>query len=116
MTESDPPQNHKSSWLVCILIAVSTFINGSCTNYPEEMVSPEINREAFINTYIILSAADMTNLEARDSIFHSLNISSDDLEAFVNFHGSDVDFMAEIWDEIEAGIDQALNEYTLVPQ
>ena len=116
MTESDPPQNRKSSWLVCILIAVSLFINGSCTNYPEEMVSPDINREAFINAYIILSTADMTKLEARDSILHSLHISSNDLETFVNFHWSDVDFMAEIWDEIEAGIDQGLNEHTLVPQ
>ena len=115
-TQFSLAQNPKNSRGVCILIALLTFIIWSCTNQRKETVTPDMSRETFINSYITLSTADMANLEVRDSILETLNISSNALENFVSYHGSDVNFMAEIWDEVQVGIDQILNDQTFVPQ
>ncbi|HIF37940.1 MAG TPA: hypothetical protein EYQ69_01585 [Gemmatimonadetes bacterium] len=115
-TQCSLAQNPKNSRGVCILIALLTFIIWSCTNQREEIVAPDMGRETFINAYITLSTADMANLQVRDSILETLSISSNALEHFVSYHGSDVNFMAEIWDEVQVGIDQILNDQIFVPQ
>ena len=62
-----------------------------------------------------LSTADMENLDARDHILDSLNVSQQDLESFATYHGEDVDFMADLWGEIQSQIDQTLNNPITTP-
>ncbi len=82
----------------------------SCNQADNHKVTPSIDRDTFIYTYVALSTADMENLDTRDHILDSLSVSQQDLESFVTYHGEDVDFMADLWGEIQSQIDQDLND------
>ena len=87
----------------------------SCNQADSHKVPSGIDRATFISTYVALSTADMENLDARDHILDSLNVSQQDLESFATYHGEDVDFMADLWGEIQSQIDQTLNNPITTP-
>ena len=82
----------------------------SCNQDDNHKVTPSIDRATFISTYVALSTADMENLDTRDHILDSLSVTQQDLESFVTYHGKDVDFMADLWGEIQSQINQDLND------
>ena len=84
----------------------------SCNQADNHKVTPSIDRDTFIYTYVALSTADMENLDTRDHILDSLSVTQQDLESFVIYHGEDVDFMADLWGEIQSQIDKDLNDPT----
>ena len=84
----------------------------SCNQADNHKVTPSIDRATFISTYVALSTADMENLDTRDHILDSLSVTQQDLESFVIYHGEDVDFMADLWGEIQSQIDKDLNDPT----
>ena len=90
-------------------VFLSLFFGLACNGYNSESSAPELSREAFIQAYVTLSITDMENVSRRDQVLDSLGVSSTDLEEFVAYHGKNVDFMADLWDEINSEIDQALN-------
>ena len=106
---------YKTPLILRLVTGAFIFFTWSCANHDKTALAPDLNRKDFVSAYIKLSTADMQNLEVRDSILENLNLSSNHLEEFVDYHGKDVDFMAKLWDEIEAGIDLALNKSSLAP-
>ena len=66
-----------------------------------------ISREAFVETYVALRAAEMRSPgavipdEARDSVLAAMEVSEEDLVAFAETHGDDVAFMEALWSEVQ---------------
>jgi len=70
-----------------------------------------LDREAFIATYVDLrtsvirgEAHELSDPE-RARILSDHGVTEDELTGFVEAHGSDVEFMRAVWDEVEARLD-----------
>ena len=71
--------------------------------------APEaITREAFIETYVALRVAELTDqgdgmisAEARERVLDEQGVTEEELFGFVGVHGGDVDFMKALWEEVE---------------
>ncbi len=78
---------------------------------PVEAPATAVTREAFITTYVELRAEAIRSGnsqiadDARAEILRSNKVTEEDLLAFVEVHGEDVDFMRGVWDEVEARLD-----------
>jgi len=65
-------------------------------------------REEFIGAYVDLRTAAVnvgsTDIgdDVRDSILTGYGVSEQDLVNYVETHGEDVEFMSELWTEVEA--------------
>ena len=80
----------------------------------EPTASPDeagLDREAFIATYVDLRAAvgrqgthELSDAE-RTRILADHGVTEAELLDFVEIHGTDVAFMREVWDEVEARMD-----------
>ncbi len=74
-----------------------------------------LDRETFIAVYVDLRLAAMDNRSheihptARDSILEAYGVTADELVAFADSHGRDVDYMTELWAEVEELINQELD-------
>ena len=75
-----------------------------------------IDRETFIETYVDLRVAAVTSTEFRVSpeqraeILTRHGVDGDGLLRFADAHGRDLDYMTEVWAEIEVRIqDRAAN-------
>ena len=73
-----------------------------------EGVPETIGREAFIETYVALRVAELTETggeiispEERDRVLDEQGVTEEELFGFVEVHGGDVDFMKELWKEVE---------------
>ncbi len=66
-----------------------------------------IGREAFVETYVALRAAELRSAgavipdEARDSVLAETGVSEEDLVAFAEAHGDDPAFMEAVWREVQ---------------
>ncbi|MFQ5538552.1 MAG: hypothetical protein ACE5GJ_13995 [Gemmatimonadota bacterium] len=71
------------------------------------------SRETFITAYVELRSAALRSDDgilsdsARTDILGRLGVTDRQLLRFVEVHGEDVDFMKEVWDEVEARLDAA---------
>lgn len=71
-----------------------------------------IDREAFIDAYVELRVAaldtDSQRVAAsdRDAILDRIGITDDDLLRFVEFHGGDLEFMRDVWNDVELRLDR----------
>ena len=79
----------------------------SCTDAATVVLEGTAEREVFIETYVDLRAKAMaagtTEIEAgvRDSILAVYGVTGEGLVEFIDIHGEDVQFMGDLWSEIE---------------
>ena len=85
---------------------------GGAPDVPEETPG----RPEFIGAYLDLRTAvlssgstDRSN-EVRDSILAVYDVTNQDLLDFVEIHGEDVEFMRDLWTEIEARVTERLEQ------
>ena len=70
-----------------------------------------IDREVFITTYVDLRMAALEtdsariSQEARDEILQRNGVTADDLTTFAELHADDLDYMREVWNEVELRMD-----------
>lgn len=70
-----------------------------------------IDREVFIATYVDLRMAALETDSARvapnerDAILQRHGVSADDLTTFAEVHADDLDFMRDVWNEVELRMD-----------
>lgn len=91
------------------VVVASLFALVSCgPSAPEDL----IDRETFVDAYVELRVAaldtDSQRVAAsdRDSILDRNGISGDDLLRFVEFHGEDLEFMRDVWNDVELRLDR----------
>ncbi len=71
-----------------------------------------IEREVFIATYVDLRIAAFDTDSGRvaaaekDEILTRHGVSEEDLTAFAEVHSADLEFMRDVWNEVEAQLDQ----------
>ena len=79
-------------------------------------VPETIGREAFIDAYVALRVAELTDrenevisAEARERVLEDQGVTEEELFGFVEVHGGDVDFMKELWKEVERRMEDLRN-------
>ena len=72
-----------------------------------------IERETFIQAYVELRVAALDTDSSRiadadrERILNDFGITGDDLLDFVRVHASDLDYMREVWNEVELRLDRS---------
>jgi len=105
---SPAPGRGLSRSLGALVVAVSTALAGCGSPTPEGV----IDREAFIDAYVELRIAaletDSSKVAAtdRDAILADIGVTEDDMLAFVRAHAADLEFMRDVWNEVELRMDQ----------
>ena len=85
---------------------------GGATHVPEDTAE----REAFIGAYLDLRAAALNSEttefgdEVRDSILAAYDVTGQDLLDFIDTHGEDVEFMHDLWAELEMRLIERLEQ------
>ena len=99
-------------YAIMVAVTVCWSCGGGATDVPEDAAG----REAFIGAYLDLRTAALssgtTDLgdEVRDSILATYNVTGQDLLAFVDAHGEDVEFMRDLWSELEVRLTERLEQ------
>lgn len=75
---------------------------------PEPQAESGIDRQTFIEVYVALRSADMHSMEAAEfearkaDIMAEHGVTPEQLLEFVERHGHDVRFMADVWKDVQA--------------
>jgi hypothetical protein len=94
-------------WLLALLAAVA--VASACRSE----VGDAIDRETFIDTFVDLRSTALKNPgtritpEQRTEILAKHGVSEEDLLHFADVHGRDVDYMADVWSEVETRLQPA---------
>ena len=95
---------------------VALTLSWSCIGGTTDVSEDTVGREAFVGVYVDLRAAALslgtteTGADVRDSILASYGVTGEELLEFVDTHGERVEFMSEIWSEIEGMLSERLEQ------
>lgn len=100
-----------------LLLLLALSIVGSaalfaCGNSAEPEIEGVITRDQFIEAYIELRFSALRNqdeqilAEDRERILAGRGLTPEDLLEFVDAHGRNIEFMQEVWDEVERGMEE----------
>lgn len=82
---------------------------------PDEEIEGIITREEFVQAYSELRVSALREeggdiaLEDRDRILAELGLTPQDLMDFVEVHGRDMDYMQEVWEEVDNNLETRRN-------
>jgi hypothetical protein len=71
-----------------------------------------MDREVFVQTYVDLRVSALETdsqrlaTPAREAILAEHGVTAEELKGFADAHAADLDFMREVWNEIELRMDQ----------
>ena len=114
-TVAGPPRHRPG--IIASMVAL-TFCS-SCSAGTTDVPEGTVGRDAFIAVYVDLRATALslgeteTGLDVRDSILAAYGVTGEELLEFVDRHGERVEFMSEIWSEIEGLLSERLE--TILP-
>lgn len=92
---------------LAVALGLASLLVACEPDIPSSEGEAPVDRETFIETYVELRLEalkwDGGRLpeEERDRILRELGVTADDLRAFVQVHGRNVPFMADVWTEVE---------------
>lgn len=72
-----------------------------------------IDREVFIATYVDLRVAALdtdtakVGTEEREEVLRRHGVTAEDLTTFAEVHATDLEFMRDVWNEVELRLDRA---------
>lgn len=85
----------------------------SCTlGGPEADTADLISRDAFVQVYVQLRVAALSDptenvpLDERDRILQEAGVTEEDLLRFVEVRGREVQFMRQLWEEVDSLIQE----------
>ena len=96
---------------------VALTLCGSCGGGATDMSEDTPGREEFIGVYLDLRTAGLgletasLEDEVRDSILSGYGVTAQDLLDFVDTHGEDVEFMRDLWTEVETRMTELLEQH-----
>ena len=98
-----------SPWALCASFVLTASSCGMGDSVP--VVEGVIDRETFIATYVDVRAETLNRAELnlsseeRDSVLSIHGVDAESLLAFVDAYGRDLDYMNEVWAEIESRLE-----------
>jgi hypothetical protein len=102
-------RSSSTSWLAVLAVGAVLFGCGGSTSGPAPAEVPD--REAFVASYIDLRVEALTTAggeltdEGRAEVLARHTVTEDQLVAFVNYHGENLTFMRDVWNDIELRLD-----------
>lgn len=104
------PARPTASVLCSALVAAGLAVVGGCAA-EAPVKEGVIARDVFIDTYVDLRTtalrapeAELTD-EARAEVLTRHGVTEEDLLAFADAWGGDIEYMRDVWDEVEARLD-----------
>jgi len=100
-----------TSWARAVALTVSVALAAACGEEAPPGGFP-IDREVFIETYVDLRAAALraadfiVSPEVRDDILEEHGVDEEALLHFADVHGTDLEFMNEVWAEVERRLEE----------
>ncbi len=100
-----------------MVFLVALTVCWSCGDDATVVLADTAEREVFIEAYVELRAralaAGTTEIEGdvRDSILAAYGVTGEELLEFIDIHGEDVQFMGDLWGEIEGLLTERLEQY-----
>jgi len=97
--------------LACGAALAAVAVAGACSS--RSPAEPAIDTEAFVSTYVDLRVAALSGRpreippEVRDRILARHGVTEEELLRFARVHGTDIDFMKRVWDEVQQRLDTA---------
>ena len=97
---------------------VSTTLCWSCGSGATDVPEDTAGRDVFIEAYLDLRTAALESGtsdfgdEVRDSILAVHDVTGQDLLDFINTHGEDVEFMNDLWAELEVRLGERMDQNT----
>jgi hypothetical protein len=94
-----------------LLLALVLALVSSACQRASAPVSEAVDRDTFIATYVDLrmaalsSQSESVSPDRRRSILGEHGVTAQGLLSFVETHGRDVEYMKEVWDEVETRMD-----------
>lgn len=82
-----------------------------CSGGTSPESGPTIDRGQFIDAYVELRAAALTSDEGqlgdvdREAVLTKIGVTEAELLHFGDAHGEDVEFMSDVWNEVEVRLD-----------
>ena len=109
---SVPPARHRPRLMV---VVIASIVCWSCSGNTTDVAADTDGREVFMGTYVDLRLATLssgTTLlgSVRDSILAVYGVTGEELLEFVDTHGEDVEFMRDLWAEIEGRLLEQLEQ------
>jgi len=113
---SDPlsvsPPRHRPRLMVFVIALIVCW---SCSGNTTDVAEDTDGREVFMGAYVDLRLAALssgTTLlgSVRDSILAVYGVTGEELLEFVDTHGEDVQFMRDLWAEIEGRLLERLEQ------
>jgi hypothetical protein len=105
MSSPDTPRLRLARVVAALLAGIAVACGGGTAH-------DTIERDAFIATYVDLRIAaletDSGRVAAadREEILGDHQVTEDDLMEFAEVHGADMEFMRDVWNEVEARLDR----------
>lgn len=93
------------------LLALAALVLGTGVTGCEQPPVTAVDRETFVRAYVEIRAAALETEDAqpterqREEILDRYGVTAEDLVEFVEVHGEDVDFMRELWNDIEVRLE-----------
>ena len=108
-----PPPRHRPRILVfAIALTMCWSCSGDATDVPEDTVAREVFIGAYLDLRVAALSSGTTEIEGdvRDSILAVYGVTGEDLTQFVDTYGEDVEFMGDLWTEIEGQLSERLEQ------
>lgn len=102
--------SHRLAAVFVLGLTAMTTACGSGNDLPET-----ITREVFIDTYVDLRMTALNSQDqrvdsaGREQILAEHGVTADDLTLFADVHGAELEFMRDVWNDIEVRLDQPPN-------
>ena len=106
------PRHHRPRITTFVIALI---VCSSCSGDATDVLDDTMGREEFIQAYVelrveALSLGTTQIGDVRDSLLAVYGVTGEDLLAFVDTHGEEVEFMRDLWAEIEELMTERLEQ------
>ena len=108
-----PPPRHRPRIMVFVIaLTVCWSCSGDATDVTEDTVAREVFIGAYLNLRIAALRSGTTEIEGdvRDSILAVYGVTGEELLEFVDTYGENVEFMRDLWTEIDGQLSERLEQ------
>ncbi len=112
MTRQIEPTSVPAIVFSLVVLTLCGSCGGGATDVPEGTPGREEFIGAYLDLRIALLGSGTTDLgdEVRDSILSGYGVTAQDLLDFVDTHGEDIEFMRDLWTEVETRMTERLEQ------
>ena len=98
--------------MVVVIASIACWsCSGNTTDVAEDTAGREVFMEAYVDLRVAALSSGTTELGSiRDSILAVYDVTGEELLEFVDTHGEDVEFMRDLWAEVEGRLLEQLEQ------